>query len=434
MFAQSPLMSLVLLVIGPLTILVVGRLGKRVRKVARAQFDSLSQVISDMQQTATGIRIIKAFNLEGMVRGRMATAIDQVRERSDKMVRIRARTGPFSEVLGGLAIGSVILWAGYRAIEFGEPPGALLSFLAAMALAYEPAKRLASAQVPLEAGLVGVRLMYELLDTKPSMNVNPDGPPLTLDRGEVTFEAVDFTYPAGHPLFRDLSFVAPGGRTTALVGPSGGGKSTMIALIERFYDVASGRILVDGQDISRVRLSSLRDQLALVSQETVLFNGTIRDNIRFGAPDASDADIETAARDAMAHDFIAAMPDGYDTAIGDGAVGLSGGQRQRIAIARAMLRDARILLLDEATSSLDSESEHQVQVALDRLMKGRTTIVIAHRLSTVLGADKIAVLVGGKIVEEGRHAELLARGQQYARLYRLQFESRRNAAGVTAVE
>jgi ABC-type multidrug transport system fused ATPase/permease subunit len=260
------------------------------------------------------------------------------------------------------------------------------------------------------------------------MNVNPDGPPLALDQGEVVFDAVNFSYPPGQPLFRGLSFVAPGGRTTALVGPSGGGKSTMIALIERFYDVASGRILIDGQDISRVRLSSLRDQLALVSQETVLFNGTIRQNIRFGAPQASDADIEAAARSAMAHDFIMATPDGYETVIGDGAINLSGGQRQRIAIARAMLRDARILLLDEATSSLDSESEHQVQIALDRLMKGRTTIVIAHRLSTVLGADKIAVLVGGEIVEEGRHAELLAHGRHYARLYHLQFESRRKAA------
>ncbi len=291
-----------------------------------------------------------------------------------------------------------------------------------MALAYEPAKRLAAAQVPLEAGLVGVRLMYELLDTKPTMNVNRHGPRLAVSAGEVVFDGVEFAYPDAPPLFHDLAFTAAGGKTTALVGPSGAGKSTMIALIERFYDITGGRILIDGQDISTVEISSLREAMALVSQETVLFNDTIRANIRFGRPGATDAEIERAAKDAMAHEFIMATDDGYDTLIGDGAADLSGGQRQRIAIARAMLRDPKILLLDEATSSLDSESEHQVQVALDRLMRGRTTIVIAHRLSTVLGADKIAVLASGHVVEEGRHADLLARGTHYARLYHLQFE------------
>jgi ATP-binding cassette subfamily B protein len=424
MFIQSPLMSLIILIVGPLAIYGIIALVKRVRAIARAQFASLSMVISDMQQTAHGIRIIKAFNLEAAIRKRMGASIDLVRERADRIVRIHARTSPLMETFAGFAIGAAVLWTGYNTIYFGVQPGALLSFLTAMALAYDPARRLAYMQVPLEAGLVGVRLMYELLDTKPTMEVNADGPHLVVSTGEIVFDKVDFAYCGEAPLFRALDFTAAGGKTTALVGPSGAGKSTMISLIERFFDVDGGRILIDGQDIAKVSLSSLHDQIALVSQDTVLFTDTIRENIRFGRPEASDAEIEQAARDAMAHDFIMALDDGYGTVLADQTMQLSGGQRQRIAIARAMLRDAPIILLDEATSSLDSESEHQVQLAFDRLMRGRTTIVIAHRLSTVLGADKIAVLADGRIVEEGRHDALLALGRHYARLYRLQFEPR----------
>jgi len=306
-------------------------------------------------------------------------------------------------------------------------PGALLSFIAAIALAYEPAKRLARMQIGLEAGLVGVRLMYELIDTRPTMEVNENGPELAVAGGEVRFDRVDFSYRGDQPLFRGLDFLAHGGKTTALVGPSGSGKSSMIALIERFYDINGGKVSIDGQDIAKVKIASLRDRIALVSQDTYLFRDTIRENIRFGRPDATDAEVEAAAKSAMAHDFILATENGYDTMLGNQAAQLSGGQRQRLAIARAMLRDAPIVLLDEATSSLDSESEHQVQIAFDRLMEGRTTIVIAHRLSTVLHADKICVLVDGNLTEEGRHDELMAAGKHYARLYRLQFEGRRAA-------
>ncbi len=429
MFVQNPIMSLLVLLIGPITVAVFNRLVKRVRAVARAQFSSLTMVISDMQQTAGGIRIIKAFNLESIIRRRMATSIDLVRQRSDKIVQIRARASPVMEILGATAIGLVVLWAGYRSTQFDEPPGALLSFMAALVLTYEPAKRLASMQIPLEAGLVGVRLMYELLDTEPTMDVNPDGPDLTVSSGEIVFDKVDFAYPDRPSLFASFDFRAAGGKTTALVGPSGAGKSTLIALIERYYDIDGGRIRIDGQDIAAVKLASLRRNLALVTQDTVLFHDTVRENIRFGRPDANDAEVEQAARDAVAHDFIMATAEGYDTVLGDGATLLSGGQRQRIAIARAMLRNPRILLLDEAMAALDSESEHQVQVALDRLMKGRTTIVIAHRLSTVHNADTIAVLVDGRIVEEGRHDALIALGKHYARLYRLQFERHERKTG-----
>jgi ATP-binding cassette subfamily B protein len=424
MIVQAPQLSAIVLLIGPLAIFTVNKLGRRVRKVARAQFESLGSVVAEMQQTTAAIRVIKAFNLEGIVRQRMAASIRRVQQNSDRIVRIQSRTAPFSEIFAGLAFGLVVLWGGYRSITLGEPPGALFSFIAALAFTFDPAKRLANAQIPLVSNLVGVKLMFEFLDTKPTMNVNSGGPRLKVTSGEVTFQQVDFAYLPGSEVVRGLDFVAAGGKMTALVGPSGGGKSTMIGLIERFYDVSAGRILIDGQDIATLDLTSVRDRMSLVTQETVLFTDTIRQNIRFGRPDATDADVEAAARAALAHDFVMATGNGYDTVIGDGGLGLSGGQRQRLAIARAVLRNAPILLLDEATSSLDSESEHQVQIALDRLMKGRTTIVIAHRLSTVLGADKIAVLVGGRIVEEGRHEELLARGQHYARLYHLQFEPR----------
>ena len=428
MIIQSPLMSLIILVIVPITFVGIGRLVRRVRGVSQQQFTSLSRVISDMQDTAHGIRVVKAFNLERSMGQRMATSIETVRKRADKIVRITARSNPLMEVLGGFAIAVIIFWAGYQTIYFGVQPGALMSFITAIGLAYEPAKRLASMQIQVESGMVGVRLMYDLLDTQPTLSTNEDGPALAVSSGSVAFDKVDFAYPGGDLLFRGFDFAAPGGKSTALVGPSGAGKTTIMALIERFYDPSSGRVTIDGQDIAGVKVSSLREAIALVSQDTYLFRDSIRENIRFGRPDASNAEIETAARAAMAHDFIMATPNGYETMLGPDGVELSGGQRQRVAIARAMLRNAPIVLLDEATSALDSESEYQVQVAFDRLMQGRTTIVIAHRLSTVLHADQICVLVGGKIVEQGRHDELMALNKQYARLYRLQFESRRPTA------
>lgn len=422
MIIQSPFMSAFALLIGPVAVWGVTGLVKRIRGLARMEFRSLAKVISSVQETAQGIRIVKALNLEPIMRDRMVDAIESVRKRADKMAIIQARASPLMETLGGVAVAGVMLWAGYATIFLGQKPGAFMSFITAILLAYEPAKRLARTHVEIEANLIGVRMMYELLDTKPTMNLNRDGPRLELKTGEVRFEKVKFGYrPKEPPLFEDFDFLAEGGKMTALVGPSGSGKSTMIALILRFYDPARGRILIDGQDIASVEAASLRNPIAYVSQEIILFDDSIRENIRFGRPDATDAEVEQAATDAMAHEFIETLPQGYDTHLGENGGNLSGGQRQRVAIARAMLRNARIILLDEATSSLDSESEHNVQLAFDRLMQGRTTIVIAHRLSTVLGADKICVLANGKVIEEGRHATLLAAGNQYARLYNLQF-------------
>jgi ATP-binding cassette, subfamily B, bacterial MsbA len=423
MIIQEPILSLAVLTIGPIAIFGVTGLVRRIRGLARGEFRSLTRVISAMQETTRGIRIVKALNLEPVMRERMFDAVESVRNRANKMAMIKARTSPLMETLGGIAVAGVMFWAGYATIFLGHKPGSFMSFITALLLAYEPAKRLAATHVSLEAGLVGVRMMYELLDTKPTMNTNDGGERLAIGNGEIHFENVDFSYRQEAPLFSGFDFLAEGGKMTALVGPSGGGKSTLIALILRFYDPSSGRVVIDGQDIAKFDIASLRDEIAFVSQEIVLFNDNVGENIRFGRPDATDVEVEQAARDAEAHDFIEALPEGYETYVGEQGAQLSGGQRQRIAIARAMLRNARIIVLDEATSSLDSESEHKVQLAFDRLMQGRTTIVIAHRLSTVLDADKICVLANGKLTEEGSHEELLAAKGRYARLYNLQYKN-----------
>jgi ATP-binding cassette subfamily B protein len=287
-------------------------------------------------------------------------------------------------------------------------------------MAYEPAKRLARLNVSLQAKLIGVRLLYELLDTPPTLTEAPDARPLALTEGRVAFEDVRFDYGAS-PALRGLSFTAEPGSLTALVGPSGAGKTTVFSLLVRFYDPSSGRITIDGQDIRGVTLASLRRCVALVGQDSFLFSGTIAENIRNGRPEATDEEVRAAARDANVLDFAEALPDGLDTQVGEGGGRLSGGQRQRVSIARAFLRDTPILLLDEATAALDAEAEAAVQEALERLMKGRTTLVIAHRLSTVRRADRIVAMRDGVAVESGDHASLLAAGGLYARLHALQF-------------
>lgn len=421
MIIKAPFLSIIVIVIGPIALIGVGNLVKNIRAVARSEFAGMAAIIASMQETAVGIRVVKAFNLESIMRARMTKSIESVQRRGNKVSTIKARTSPLMETLGGFAVAGVILWAGYATIYQGEKPGAFMSFITAILLAYEPAKRLANTRVGLERSVIGVRFVYEILDKPIRMDPNPDGPELKVTEGDIRFDKVNFGYRKKTQVLHDFDFHAEGGKLTALVGPSGSGKSTIMSLLERFYDVWSGTVTIDGQDISKVRIASLRDQIALVSQHTSIFQDTIRENIRFGRPSATDEEVETAARNAMAYDFIMATPDGFETALEEGSGLLSGGQLQRLAIARAMVRDAPIILLDEATSSLDSESENQVQVAFERLMAGRTTIVIAHRLSTVLGASKICVVVDGKITESGKHAELLAAGKQYARLYDLQF-------------
>jgi ATP-binding cassette subfamily B protein len=420
MVVQDPVMSIAGLITAPPAILFLRKLIKRVRGIARAQFTGSTQIIETMQEALQGIRMVKAFALEDEMRRRLAASVGQVEHESNKMARVANRASPMMEMLGGFTIAMAMIYGGYRVVETGATPGEFVSFLAAFLLAYEPAKRLARLNIDLNNNLVGVRVLYEVIDS-PAGEPNDDGlPPLRLSDAQVTFDHVGFAYHPETPVLRGMSFVAPRGKTTALVGPSGGGKSTVLNLILRFYDVDTGKVLIDGQDISRVSRRSLRQEIAYVGQIVHLFRGTIRENIALGKLGASDAEIVAAAKAAHAHDFIMSFPAGYDTPVGEHGLQLSGGQRQRVSIARALVKNAPIILLDEATASLDSESERHVQEALSVLCEGRTTIVIAHRLSTIMHADCILVVENGTVVESGRHDELLRKGGRYASFYRLQ--------------
>ncbi|TVQ54634.1 MAG: ABC transporter ATP-binding protein [Rhodobacteraceae bacterium] len=421
MVVQNPKLSIIALLVAPPAVLGVGRLVRRVKKIARQEFQSLTEVLGTVKETAQGARVIRAFGLEGLMRARMAKAVDGVRRRADGVARLSAATGPLMDTLAGFAIAAVILIAGNQVIGGRSDAGSFFAFVTALLLAYDPAKRLAKLNVALQTHLVGVDLMYQLLDSPARIADAPGAKALPAARGEVRFEGVRFRY-GDAPALDGVDLTARAGEVTALVGPSGAGKSTVFALIERFYDPDAGRVTIDGVDIREVDAASLRAAIAYVGQDAFLFDVSVRDNIRMGRLDATDAEIEAAARAANAHAFIAALPGGYDAPVGENGARLSGGQRQRIAIARAMLRGAPILLLDEATSALDAESEAAVAEALERLMAGRTTIAIAHRLATVRHAAAIHVLDHGQVVESGTHATLTAKGGLYARLAALQFE------------
>lgn len=421
MIWQDPLLSLIAFLVGPPLVISVNYLVRRLRAVTRQAVEINSQLIGSMQEATQGIAVVKAFTMEDQLSRRMGQMITRAEERSNKIARVSERMTPISETLAGLAVAAVIAYAGYRAAHGGQPPGSVISFITALLLAYDPVRRLARLQVGLERSLVNARMIYEVLDLEPQQSDAPDAREIKVGRGEVRFDNVSFGYAEDLPVLTEVSFVAEAGKTTAIVGASGAGKTTLTALLERFYDLDGGTITIDGQDISQVTKRSLRGSIAYVSQQPYLFEGTIADNIRYGRADASDQDIRFAATQAAADEFIRQQPAGYDTSVGENGVTLSGGQRQRLSIARAIVRNAPILLLDEATSSLDNESEARVQQALATVMKGRTTIVIAHRLSTVINADRIIVMEAGRVIEEGTHDELLANPQgTYARFYRLQ--------------
>jgi subfamily B ATP-binding cassette protein MsbA len=395
---------------------------RRVRGIARSQFTGGTRIIETMQEALQGLRMVKAFGLEDEMRRRLATSVASVEDESNKMARVANRSAPMMEIFGGFTVSIAIIYGGYRVIGTGATPGQFFSFLAAFLLAYEPAKRLARLNLDLNNALVGVRILYEVIDSPLGEPNDDDRPPLKLSTARLEFDDVHFAYRADAPVLRGINFVAEPGKLTALVGASGGGKSTVLNLILRFYDVNSGRILIDGQNIAGVSRRSLRGQIAYVGQIVDMFRGTIRENIALGKPGVSEAEIVAAAKAAYAHEFILGLPLGYETPVGEHGLQLSGGQRQRIAIARALIKDSPIILLDEATAALDSESERAVQAAVGELCKGRTTLVIAHRLPTIMHADCILVIENGLMVESGRHEDLLRRGGRYATFYRLQLK------------
>ncbi len=421
MVSQDPVLSVLALMFVPLAAVGVRKIGLRVRNIMASEFQGALQMMEAMAETAQGIRIVKAFTLEDFMRARQHRAIAGFQVASNKLARVSSRTSPIMESLGGFAIAAVVLYSGYTVIIRGNPPGSLFSFITSVIMLYEPMKRVARLHVDVSQSLFGVSMLYNFLDERDYEEDQPQAPELRITNGRIEFRDVTFGYRTGETVLHGMSFVAEAGRTTALVGRSGGGKSTVMNLILRLYETESGQILCDGVDVATVSLMSLRRQIAYVAQDNFLFKGSVRDNIAMGRPGASDEEIVAAAKAAYAHDFIVGFERGYDSPCGEHGMQLSGGQRQRIAIARAFLKDAPIILLDEATSALDSESEQAIQKALRTLCEGRTTIVIAHRLSTVAQADEICVVDRGRIVERGRHLELLAQGRTYSHIAQTQF-------------
>ena len=421
MFQQDWRMSLVVCAIFPVVGVYSRKLGRKTRKGSTRSQVETGKLTTILSETFEGVRLVKAYGMEDRETARARASVETRLGHMMKVIRARAAAGPATEALGGIAVAIAIYFGGLRAVEGEMTLGSFAAFVTALLLAYQPVKSLATLNTALQEGLAAAQRLFAMLDVAPTVRDVPDAPALRVSGGGVRFEDVRFSYADGAEALRGVSIDVAAGSKVALVGPSGAGKTTLLNLIPRFYDPTGGRVLIDGQDVHGVGVASLRGAMALVSQELTLFDDTVRANIAYGRANAGEAEIIQAAKSADAHDFIMRLPQGYDTMVGENGVKLSGGQRQRIAIARAMLRDAPILLLDEATSALDADAERKVQAALRRLMQGRTTIVIAHRLSTVIDADAIFVIDHGQVVETGRHAELLARGGVYARLYATQF-------------
>lgn len=420
MVSNDWLLSIAVLVVAPLVGWVMRRFSKRTTKAAKGAMVETSALSTAIMESLDGIKIVKIENREAYEEARVTEVIDRRQRHLIKGANARATAAPATETLMTLVTAGVLAYAGWRSMSGQMNVGAFVAFLAALGMASQSMRQLANLQTVMAEGLIAAQRLFAALDVEAEVRDAPGAPELARGETTVRFEDVSFTYDAETPVLDHVDLEVRRGETIALVGPSGGGKSTILNLIPRFYDVTGGKVTIDGTDVRDVTLASLRHQIALVTQEPFLFDDTIRANIAYAHPDASQAQIEEAARQAAAHDFILELPRGYDTGVGEAGARLSGGQRQRIAIARAFLKDAPILLLDEATSALDTESEKQVQAALERLMAGRTTILIAHRLSTVRHADRIYVIDRGRVVETGSHATLVRKRGLYARLAKTQ--------------
>lgn len=415
------MLTLLVVVVYPIAFYPVVKIGQRMRRVSNEAQVQMGHVTGFLEESLSGARLVKTYGLEAREQRRANAAFLERFRLSLSLFAGKARVDPILEVVGGAAAAGVIAFAGWRTIQGAATAGDLVGFVAALGVMAPAIRAIGTLSAVAQEGFAALDRIFALIDERPAIKDAPDATALTGVKGRVTFEDVSFAYGDGAPALNGVSLAAEPGEMIALVGPSGAGKSTILNLIPRLYEATGGAVRIDGHDVRDVTIESLRAHMALVSQSVTLFDAPIRDNIAMGRPGAADADIEAAAKAAAAHDFIAALPDGYDSPAGPRGERLSGGERQRIALARAFLKDAPILLLDEATSALDAESERQVQAALARLSAGRTTIVIAHRLSTVRDADRIYVLDGGKVVETGAHDALMDKGGLYAELARLQF-------------
>jgi subfamily B ATP-binding cassette protein MsbA len=420
-FYQNWKLAIIALIVFPLAIIPIKEFGKRLRKFSRRSQEQMGSITTFLHETITGNRIVKAFNMEEYEKRRFAQENDRFFMTVFKRAKIRALSHPLMELIGGVGAAFVIWVGGYSVIRGETTPGTFFSFMAALFMLYNPIRDLNKVNLEIQEGLAAAARVYELLDIFPDIKDEPGALPLLPISKGIDFQNVTFKYD-GEPVLRNISFQVRTGEVVAIVGMSGAGKTSLVNLLPRFYDIEEGHILFDGCDIRKVTIHSLRDQIGLVTQQTILFNDTVRNNIAYGSQGRTDQEMIEAAKAANAHDFIVRLSQGYDTRIGEQGVKLSGGERQRLSIARALLKNAPILILDEATSSLDSDSETEVQKALDRLMENRTVFVIAHRLSTIRNAHRILVLSSGELVEEGNHDKLMARQGEYRRLHELQFK------------
>jgi len=412
------LMSMIFLPMAAAPIVIFG---KKFRRVSTRYQRSIGEATNILHETIGGARIVKAFCMEKQEEKRFAAQIQHLFNTLMTETRYRCLSHPMIEFMGGVGIALIIWFGGMQVLKGTSTMGAFMSFLTALIMLYEPVKGVSKINSTIQSGLAAATRIFNLLDIVPDIVEKKNAAILPLFHDCIEFQDVGFSYEPGEPVLHGVNLKVRQGEVLAVVGPSGGGKTTLANMLPRFHDVDSGAVRIDGHDIRDVTLNSLRSQMALVTQQTILFNDTVRYNIGYGSQGCTEEDVRRAADAAFALEFIEELPDGFDTIIGESGARLSGGQRQRISIARAILKDAPVLVLDEATSALDTESERKVQKALENLMKNRTTIVIAHRLSTIKNADRIIVMQNGRLVEEGTHDALLARGEVYNQLYQMQY-------------